>query len=592
MAGTILLLYFWMFFSGTGSLTERQIIGDPAAIVAGVTFVFAALSYFWSPRQHLFPFSLAAYTLLVAMMCLLLMSTGGVESPFVALWVLAAVFAPVFGWWGVGLITACSLGYLGWLTFQNPVELVLIGMTILISFVPIVIGCLAWTRLPRSTNAAAKPAPAASSATLATQSDNVIHAIADGVIATDGTGKITLINPSAQQLLGWIESDAIGLNYKSVLKLIDNRNQPVAESADPVRQTLEHHQPVTATDYSIATNDTEKTFSAHISVSPVGESQAGAIIVFRDTTKELADEREQTEFISTASHEMRTPVASIEGYLGLALNPATAQIDDKARDYIGKAHDSAQHLGRLFQDLLDVTKADDGRLSNNPKITDVVAFVARVVEAQLPSARQKDLSVDYKPMPTLDTTAKPVNADRTLSPILYAVVDNDHLREVIGNLVENAIKYTPNGSVVVDVTGDANWVTVSVTDSGIGIPQEDIPHLFQKFYRVDNTDTREIGGTGLGLYLCRKLVESMGGKIWVESVYRQGSTFFVSIPRTDDLEAQRLLALHADTSLTPSAPPPAVIEQPAPAATASTTTRVEPPPALRRRITVTERPTQ
>src|SRR5690606_7203888 len=97
-------------------------------------------------------------------------------------------------------------------------------------------------------------------------------------------------------------------------------------------------------------------------VSPVGQIGSGAIIVFRDITKEKAEEREQAEFISTASHEMRTPVASIEGYLGLTLNPATAQIDEKARDFITKAHESAQHLGRLFQGLLDVTKADDGRI--------------------------------------------------------------------------------------------------------------------------------------------------------------------------------------------------------------------------------------
>src|SRR5690606_4513614 len=94
--------------------------------------------------------------------------------------------------------------------------------------------------------------------------------------------------------------------------------------------------------------------------SPVGGPGSGIIIVFRDITKEKAEEREQAEFISTASHEMRTPVASIEGYLGLALNPATAQVDEKARNYITKAHEAAQHLGRLFQDLLDTARAEDG----------------------------------------------------------------------------------------------------------------------------------------------------------------------------------------------------------------------------------------
>ena len=115
-------------------------------------------------------------------------------------------------------------------------------------------------------------------------------------------------------------------------------------------------------------------------------------MVFRDMTKEKSEEREQAEFISTASHEMRTPVASIEGYLGLALNPATATIDDKAREH-PKAQASAQHLGRLFQDLLDVSKAEDGRLSNNPTVLDTAAYISDIVEGLRPKALEKNLTL-------------------------------------------------------------------------------------------------------------------------------------------------------------------------------------------------------
>jgi hypothetical protein len=118
------------------------------------------------------------------------------------------------------------------------------------------------------------------------------------------------------------------------------------------------------------------------------------------------------------------------------------------------------------------------------------------------------------------------------------MADKDHLREVVSNIIENAIKYTKEGLVEVDVIGDDEQITVSVKDSGIGIPPEDLPHLFQKFYRVDNSDTREIGGTGLGLYLSRRLVENMNGRVWVESKFQKGSTFFVSLPRLTDAEVQ------------------------------------------------------
>ena len=108
-------------------------------------------------------------------------------------------------------------------------------------------------------------------------------------------------------------------------------------------------------------------------------------------------------------------------------------------------------------------------------------------------------------------------------------------------MIENAIKYTPSGEVVVNVTGDDKQISISVKDSGIGIPAEDIPHLFQKFYRVDNSDTREIGGTGLGLYLSRRLAEAMSGNLRVESKYKEGSTFYLEIPRMNSSEAKQRL---------------------------------------------------
>lgn len=560
VAGTVLVLYFWMFFNGSGELSTRQLVPDYAAIAAGVTFLFSAMTYFWSPRRAYFPFSLIGYLLLVSMAAVLLASTGGADSSFVALWILIAVFAPVFGWWGITIIGLYSGSYLAWMILQQPVDIGKIGMTLLMSTVPIVVGVLAWSRSKKSTDEPTEAEQAYHDlshklSSVAGQSEVVIMAIADGVIALNQTGEIQLINPAAQQMIGWGQTEAIGLNYKSVLKLLDDKNQPVDDTTDPIAKTLASNLARTTTDFSITTNDSEKTFLAHITISPTGnESRSGVIIVFRDITKEHAEEREQTEFISTASHEMRTPVASIEGYLGLALNPATATIDDKAREYITKAHEASQHLGRLFQDLLDVTKADDGRLSNNPRLVDVVTFVARIVEGQLPRARAKNLHVIYTPIPEIDVTAKPVNADHTVSPVFYTNVDNDHLREVIDNLIENAIKYTPSGDIVVDVVGDADSVTISVKDSGIGIAQEDIPHLFQKFYRIDNSDTREIGGTGLGLYLCRKLTESMGGRLWVESTYKQGSTFFLTLPRVDHMEAQRLLTIETTPAAQLTAP--------------------------------------
>ncbi len=372
---------------------------------------------------------------------------------------------------------------------------------------------------------------------IAGKSEVVINAINDGVIALDGKGIVQLINPAAQKMLGWTKQDAINLVYPSIIKILDTKTQPISEANDPIAQAQLKNQVMKSDSFSLQTNS-GKNFLAYISVSPVGQPGSGVIVVFRDITVEKSDERQRAEFISTASHEMRTPVASIEGYLGLALNPATATIDAKARDFITKAHTSAQHLGNLFTDLLDVSKADDHRLKNDPAVIDIVPFIQGVVEGLTPKASEKGLRILYKPMPN-GTTQDDISL--RLNPVYYVNVDNDHLREVTDNLIENAIKYTPKGDVVIDVTGDSDKVIISVADTGIGIPREDQAHLFQKFYRVDNSDTREIGGTGLGLYLCRRLVETMGGRIWVESEYKKGSVFSVELPRVAHDEATRLI---------------------------------------------------
>ncbi len=399
------------------------------------------------------------------------------------------------------------------------------------------------------------------------QASVVINAIDDGVIAVDSKGTIHLINPAAQKMIGWTGGDALNLIYKSVLKLVDSKDQPVSDAIDPVLLTLNTNTTSESDSLSLLTGSGKRRMIS-IVVSPVGDLGSGAIIVFRDITKSKAEEREQAEFISTASHEMRTPVASIEGYLGLALNPNTAQIDQKAREFIEKAHASAQHLGRLFQDLLDVSKADDGRLSNYPEVVDVVEFVGSVVEDFKLKAEEKGLVLKYIPDPSGASMGQ-----KTVAPMYFANVDNDHLREIVSNLIENAIKYTHEGEVTVDVVGDGEHVSVSVKDSGIGIPAEDISHLFQKFYRIDNTDTREIGGTGLGLYLCRRLAEVMGGRIDVTSEFKKGSVFTLTIDKIERGEAAKLKEQQAQAKAASATP------QPTATLVASATTAPAPQPA-------------
>lgn len=544
-----LLAFFGLSYLSLGIQHIGQfIVPLPVAISALIVAIMSSLAYFISPRQHLAQITIVIYIGLVFTVGLLLALTDASRSPFIALWLLVSVFAGLFGrYMLLALFVAVNL-YLGTATFifysLSPAQ---DGLILVLAYeLPIFASWLIWHHKshPDHQKDRAYNELVRELSQVANKSEIVINAIADGVVAVDSQGIIQLINPAAQKIIGWGKQDALKLDYKSVLKLIDNKEQPVDETNDPVQQVLHTNASVTNNDLTLETI-TGRKLLVSVVASPIGAIGTGAIIVFRDITKEKQAEREQAEFISTASHEMRTPVATIEGYLGLALNAATATIDARASSYLIKAQESVRHLGQLFQDLLDISKVEDGRLKNNPKVVDLVTYCEEIVSTFQPRAKEKNLVLLFKPTVSSSVVKK-------LNPVYYVDVDNDHLREVVSNLVENAIKYTVAGNITVDITGDSEKVTLTVHDTGLGIPPEDIPHLFQKFYRVDTSQTQNIGGTGLGLYLCRRLVEAMGGRIWVDSKLGEGSTFSVAFNRINHEEATERIERYAEETELPT----------------------------------------
>ena len=537
---TIILLYAWARFIPTGyQLPIGLSVSDLAAGVAGIGSLIVLILCFWLPRKHEIEIGIFVYLLTVTVATTTIITSGGVVSPFLVMWIIVAIFAGFFGAIILGIMGLLVILQIISTSVQQGINIQFIIGYLFFGFLPLIFSLVLWVRRQKTDDNTSSLKNKLSA--VESKSDVVINAIDDGVLAISKDGNIELINPSAQQIIGWDQGDALGLNWKSVLKLVTSDGKDVEDLENPIAQSLSKNQP-THNDKLFLLTSSEKRILVSIVSSPVGTEGEGVIVVFRDITKEKAEEREQAEFISTASHEMRTPVASIEGYLGLALNPATAHIDEKARDFITKAHESAQHLGRLFQDLLDISKVEDGRMKNNPKIINVNEFLKDIFDGLATKANEKQLNYIF--MPDIIDEGK----EKSLQPIFYANIDPDHFREVVSNLIENAIKYTPSGEVVVNVTGDDKQISISVKDSGIGIPAEDIPHLFQKFYRVDNSDTREIGGTGLGLYLSRRLAEAMSGNLRVESKYKEGSTFYLEIPRMNSSEAkQRLESAEAES---------------------------------------------
>jgi PAS domain S-box-containing protein len=369
----------------------------------------------------------------------------------------------------------------------------------------------------------------------------VLQSIHEGVIIVSPNGDIRLANQAACELTGRSMSELDGVNYNSVINLLDETGNRISEGRNPINIALKNKEYGEVRDLNIVAADNNKNTPVSIVITPTNEENPSLVVTFRDIAQELKEERERSEFISTASHEMRTPVASIEGYLGLAMNPATATVDERGMEYLTKAHEASKHLGRLFQDLLDTTKLDDGQMKARLEPVDIVALVKSIADGQIPNITEKGLGYQFGS----GSVDQQLSGGKRIDQLIYASVDKDFLHEALNNLIENAIKYTPAGWVTVNVRADNYNVQIIVEDTGIGVARGELSHIFQKFYRVDNRDTREIGGTGLGLYLVKQRVEAMNGRVWAESELGKGTRFIIMLPRIGE-EAYRQQRFYLD----------------------------------------------
>lgn len=380
----------------------------------------------------------------------------------------------------------------------------------------------------------------------------IIDNIEDGVLLIDDQGVIQLINPGGASLCGWTVEEATGVDAKAVLKLVNDKGVEVSQDDNPLDRVFVSDQTVKASDIFLMTRE-KKQIPLRLVVSPLitghDKEVTAAVAVFSDITEEKAAEQQRADFISTASHEMRTPVAAIEGYLALALNDKVSTIDSRARGYIDKAHASTQHLGQLFQDLLTSAKAEDGRLTSHPVVIEMGDFLEQLTSDLRLVAEKKGLAMEFTAGNVHNVDATKEGSQRVVRPLYYALADPDRLREVITNLFDNAVKYTPEGKVTVGLTGNDQVVQCFVRDTGPGIPAADLPHLFQKFYRVDNSATRTVGGTGLGLFISRKIIELYNGRIWAESEMGKGSTFYINLPRLSPQRAKELQATNVNPAV-------------------------------------------
>lgn len=561
---TIVVLYVLAHFvTSFSGYTDTFGLTETTLSIAAINLIYLGLG-FWILTRYSVPFA----TLLGSMLFTILLMNGLWQTEpdvgaylYAVPWVISIFFSGSFGL--PILVGGIFLTYV-YMSLQSDFQLVSISQPSLVLFAGSIIvsaiGYFFWRGRFASLATQQVTQLSGMIRSKQQQSEILIQSIADGVIAINTEGKITLMNMSASLMAGWSIADAIGVDAELAVKLSKEDGSEIKDDENPFTLVLTQMKHISQVAQVTSRDDSSKrTISLIVSpvlLPPQGEP-AGAIAIMRDISQERAAEKQRAEFISTASHEMRTPVAAIEGYLELALNDKVSTIDSRARSFLQKAQSSTQHLGKLFQDLLTSSKAEDGRLSSHPAPIEMGAFMQQLTDDLKFAAEKKGLLAEFViggADDTIDATTKDASEQRLLKPLYYVNADPDRMREVITNLFDNATKYTDSGKISIGITGNAEVVQIYVRDTGVGIPAEDIPHMFQKFYRVDNSATRTIGGTGLGLFICRKIVELYKGRIWVESQVGKGSTFFINLPR---LSTQRATELQVAESAKAAVPPPA-----------------------------------
>ncbi len=529
-------------------------------VMAGLSI--ASVLYYFSLHRLLLKLHEGLSTLVLAVVTILnlilaISQTGGLDSPLYALWLLVIVCSGLFGpIFTLAIIVITILAHLA-ATIQHGFAGAYIGahlVQLLISLVAAALAEWVYYRGSLSHDQASSLSGMLNQEQLKAQA--LMSSMADGVIVVDSARRIQLINKAAQELTGWDETSAQNIDYRLILKLKNSRGEDITDANDPFSESWNKRNSVVHNDLS-ATTRNGKNIELTVSIAPIYDNDqiTGGIAVFRDISREKEVERSRNEFVSTASHEMRTPVAAIEGYISLAMNSKVATIDDRAKNYLEKAHDNTQHLGALFRDLLSVTKLDEGLIARNRVPVNLTKMLQDITNDMQFAAGKKSLTITFMPSAQY--------GPKMLVPSYWVSVDAERMREVIMNLIDNGMKFTHEGGIAIGINGDDNSITVAIKDTGIGIPQEDIPHLFQKFYRVDNSATRTIGGTGLGLYLVRTLIELFGGRIWIESEFGKGTTFYFTLPRIKEPETS--VEMEAQPEAAPASAIPAPNPPPAPA---------------------------
>lgn len=338
---------------------------------------------------------------------------------------------------------------------------------------------------------------------------SIITNFVDGLLVFDKENKLSLINPQAESFFGVGRGKAVGKpilelgslpSLEPLVKLVGKEIKGVFRKELQVKETL----------------------TLEVSTVPITrkEEELGTLVILHDITREKIIERMKTEFVSVAAHQLRTPLSAIKWTLRMLLDGDLGPLTQEQKDFIEKTYKSNERMIGLINDLLNVTRIEEGRYLYRPILLDIKSIVQSLVNLYKEEAEKKKIKIEFK---------KP---EKSLPRLM---LDKEKITLAIQNLLENAIRYTPRGGQVkVSLKHVKKEVEFSVKDTGVGIPRDQQGNIFTKFFRGANVLRMETEGSGLGLFIAKNVIEAHGGKIWFESEENVGTTFYFTIPAQEE----------------------------------------------------------
>ena len=339
---------------------------------------------------------------------------------------------------------------------------------------------------------------------------SILSYMTDGVLATNRRGQITMINDMAKRQLGVVSDEALNQNILELLKIEDEY-----ELRDLITQSPE------LMIYSQNVNG--EYISLRVRFALIRRESgfiSGLVAVLHDTTEQEKEERERRLFVSNVSHELRTPLTSVKSYLE-ALDEG-ALYEPVAPDFIKVSLDETNRMMRMVTDLLHLSRIDNANSHLDVELINFTAFITFILN-RFDKMRAQDQEKKYELVRDYPITS------------VWIEIDTDKMTQVIDNILNNAIKYSPDGGkITVSMKTTDDQMILSISDQGLGIPKEDLPKIFDRFYRVDKARSRAQGGTGLGLAIAKEIIKQHNGFIWAKSEYGKGSTFTIVLPYDND----------------------------------------------------------